>query len=139
MPDPDLEPGDDAAASAPVDSLLEANAAFYAAFEQRDLDAMSDVWAHGDDVVCTHPGWTTLRGWAAVGASWFALFQGDRPMQFILTEVHGTVAGDAGWVALDENLIAGSQAQTVAAVNVFRRVDGHWRLVVHHGSGIATG
>lgn len=119
--------------------LVAANAAFYAAFEARDLDAMSDVWAHGDHVVCTHPGWASLRGWPAVAASWFALFQGDHPMQFILTNVETVVRGDVGWVTLDENLIAGTQAQTVAAANVFERVGGRWQLCLHHGSGLAAG
>ena len=38
-----------------------ANAAFYEAFEARDMDAMSEVWEHSDRVVCTHPGWQALR------------------------------------------------------------------------------
>ncbi len=118
-------------------ALLAANEAFYAAFEAGDLDAMSDVWLHTDGVACTHPGWSTLRGWPAVAASWFALFQGDPAVQFILTEVHPTVAGDTGWVTLDENLIAADGAQTVAALNLFQRIGSRWRLVVHHGSGIA--
>ena len=37
------------------------------------MDTMSALWAHDDRVVCTHPGWSTLRGWAAIAASWFAL------------------------------------------------------------------
>ena len=121
----------------PDAALLDANAAFYAAFEARDLDAISEVWLHEDHIACTHPGWATLHGWPAVAASWFALFQGDGAMQFILTNVHAHVAGDAGWVTCDENLLAGPQAQTVAATNVFVRRGGAWRLVVHHGSGIA--
>jgi ketosteroid isomerase-like protein len=120
------------------DELVEANAAFYAAFEQRDLDAMSEVWLHQDHITCTHPGWASLHGWPAVAASWFALFQGDHPMQFILTKVTSTVRGDVGWVTVDENLIAGPQAQTVAAVNVFERHGGAWKLVLHVGSGIAA-
>ena len=116
--------------------LIEANAAFYAAFEARDLDAMSEAWLHEDHVACTHPGWATLQGWPAVAASWFALFQGDAAMQFILTNVAARVEGDVGWVTCDENLLAGPQAQTVAATNVFTRRDGRWRLVLHHGSGI---
>ena len=119
-----------------LDDLLAANDAFYQAFEQRDLDAMSEVWLHRDHVVCIHPGWSALRGWAAVSASWFALFQNDAPMQFILTEVHPEVRGDVGWVTLDENLIAGAQAGTVAALNLFERVDGAWRMVAHQGTGI---
>jgi ketosteroid isomerase-like protein len=120
-----------------VASLLDANAAFYVAFEGRDLDAMSELWVHEDHVVCTHPGWATLRGWPAVAASWFALFQGDQSMQFILTNVEAHAEGNVGWVTLDENLIAGSSAQTVAATNVFARRDGAWRIVLHHGSGIS--
>lgn len=121
-----------------VTSLLEANEGFYAAFEARDLDAMSQLWSHEDHVTCTHPGWAMLRGWPAVAASWFALFQGDGAMQFILTNVVGHVHGEVGWVTLDENLIAGPQAQTVAATNVFVRQGDRWQLVVHHGSGLAT-
>lgn len=121
------------------EELVEANAAFYAAFEQRDLDAMSEVWLHEDHVVCTHPGWASLHGWAAVASSWFALFQGDGQMQFILTKIQATVRGDLGWVTVDENLIAGPQAQTVAAVNLFERHGGRWKLVLHVGSGIAAG
>ena len=121
-----------------VDALLEANDAFYRAFEQADLDAMSDLWLHEDHVACTHPGWATLHGWGAVSASWVALFSGGRPMQFILTQVRPTVVGDVAWVALDENLIAGDDAHTVAAVNVFQRVGGRWRMVLHHGSGVAS-
>lgn len=120
-----------------LDDLLAANEAFYAAFEARDLDAMSEIWLHEDHVVCTHPGWPSLRGWAAVGASWFALFQADAPMQFILTNVSSRVNGDVGWVTLDENLIAGPEAQTVAAVNLFERVQSRWRLVAHLGTGVA--
>jgi len=121
---------------ADVDDLLAANAAFYAAFEARDLDAMSEIWSHEDHVACTHPGWATLRGWGAVASSWFALFQGEAAMQFILTAVAAHVEGDVGWVTCDENLLAGSQAQTVAATNAFVRAGGTWRLVLHHGSAV---
>lgn len=113
------------------------NRRFYDAFEARDLDAMSELWEHNDAVVCTHPGWRTLRGWASVAASWFALFGNPDQMQFILTEETVQVSGDIGWVTVDENLIAGDAGTTVAALNLFRRVDGVWRVVAHHGSPVA--
>lgn len=120
-----------------TEELLAANRAFYTAFEGRDLDAMSDVWLHEDEVVCTHPGWSSLRGWPAVAASWFALFQGDQQLQFILTREQAEVHGDVGWVTVDENLITGTLASSVAALNLFRRVEGRWRMVVHQGSAIS--
>lgn len=123
--------------SAEEDEVRAVNRRFYDAFEARDLNAMSDLWEHHDGVVCTHPGWRTLRGWAAVSASWFALFGNPGAMQFILTEEHVTVVGEVAWVTVDENLIAGDGGATVAALNLFRRTDGTWRMVAHHGSAVA--
>ena len=118
-------------------SVRAANRAFYDAFEARDLDAMSDVWEHADRVSCTHPGWRTLHGWGAVSGSWFALFGGPSPLQFILTDEVVCVAGDAAWVTVDENLISADGGGTVAAVNLFLRSPVGWRLVSHHGSAVA--
>ncbi len=110
---------------------------FYAAFEARDLDTMSDVWAHVDEASCTHPGWATLHGWAAISAAWFAIFDQSDPMQVFTTDERVHVAGDTAWVTLDENLLgAGSEPSgtTVAAVKVLRRGPDGWRIVAHHGS-----
>ncbi len=116
-----------------------ANAAFYEAFEARDMDAMSDAWEHSDRVSCVHPGWAVLRGWGPVAASWFALFGGPQRLQFILTDEVVQVAGGTGWVTVDENLLDGEEvAGTIAAINVFvRSDDGRWRLVAHHGAPVA--
>lgn len=130
----------------PGDSVDEAavravNRAFYDAFEERDLDAMSDVWEHTDRVSCTHPGWRTLRGWGAVSGSWFALFGGPSPLQFILTNEFVSVMDDTAWVTVDENLISsdlgGDGGGTVAALNLFVRTGDRWRCVAHHGSPVA--
>jgi ketosteroid isomerase-like protein len=116
-----------------------AHRAFYDAFEARDLDAMSSLWEHSDRVVCTHPGWRTLRGWGAVSGSWFALFDGPDALQFILTDEVVALDGDTAWVTVDENLI--TMGTTVAALNLFRRHRGpegdRWLLVAHHGSPVA--
>lgn len=133
-PDPDV-PAIDSEDEAAVRAT---NQAFYEAFESRDLDAMSDCWEHSDRVVCTHPGWRTLRGWGAVSGSWFALFGGPSPLQFILTDEVVAVAGDTAWVSVDENLISAEMGGgTVAALNVLVRAGGRWRLVAHHGSPVA--
>jgi ketosteroid isomerase-like protein len=116
-----------------------ANAAFYSAFEARDLDDMSGLWEHTERVVCTHPGWASLRGWSRVSASFFALFQNSEHLQFILTNEHTEVVGDAGWVSVDENILDVDGATTVAALNLFTRTeDGTWRMVAHHGSPVTA-
>lgn len=119
-----------------VVAVTAANAAFYDAFERRDLDAMSDVWEHSDRVACVHPGWAILTGWGSVSASWYALFDGPQHLQFIVTDERVSVVGDVAWVTCNENLLDGGTTQAVAATNVFARsVDG-WRLVHHHGSPV---
>lgn len=118
------------------DELFAANQAFYDAHERRDLDAMSALWLHADDAVCVHPGWPFLRGWAAIESSWRAIFTGPGRNQFILTNVVTTRVGDAGWVTLEENLVDRGSMAPITATNVFRRVEGAWRLVVHHAGPI---
>ena len=124
-----------------VDGVRAVNAAFYAAFEARDLDAMADIWERTDRATCTHPGWPTLRGWPRVLTSWEAIFRNTPWIQFVLTDETVEVEGDTAWVTVTENILQGESvhASSAAAVNVFvRRADaGGWRMVVHHGSPVA--
>ena len=130
-----------------VEEVHAANRAFYAALEERDLDAMGDVWEHSDRVVVTHPGWPMLRGWAKVAGSWDAIFRNTGYIQFVLTDEEVTVTGDTAWVTLDENILqsgavdsgegdelSGSRA---TSINVFLRDGDTWRMVVHHASPVA--
>ena len=120
------------------DEVLAANAAFYDAFEQRSLEAMGEVWDHGDDVVCVHPGWPVLRGWPVVEESWRRIFDGPGRIQFIVTNEASRATGDVAWVTLDENLVDRTATGTIAATNIFvRRADG-WKLVLHHGSPVGS-
>lgn len=114
---------------------------FSAAFEAQDLDAMSDLWRHDDGVTCTHPGWAALHGWAAVSASWFAIFDQAPPLQVILTDVRVQVAGDVAWVTADENLLgveADEGGTTVSSLKVLGRDDVGWRVVAYHGSVVVA-
>ena len=101
---------------------------------------MSRLWEHTDRVVCTHPGWAVLRGWGQVAASFFALFQNDQHLQFILTNIAAQTEGDVAWVSVDENILAELEpATTVAALNIFvRAADGRWRMVAHHASPVTA-
>jgi ketosteroid isomerase-like protein len=117
-------------------AVLAANQAFYDAHEQRDLAAMRAVWHHGDDAVCTHPGWPILRGWALVEESWRRILEGPGRNQFIVTNDAVVVHGDTAWVTCDENLVQGGATGTVAATNIYVRTAGEWKLTVHHGSPV---
>ena len=128
----DTEPVPDA------DAVLSSNRAFYTAFEERDMDLMSDLWEHSDRASCVHPGWGRLSGWGAISASFFALFQNNQPLQFILTNEVVELDGDVAWVTVDENILSDEVGGTVAAINLFARGPDGWRLVAHHGSSVVA-
>jgi ketosteroid isomerase-like protein len=128
-------------------AVAAANAAYYAAFEALDLDAMAEVWERTDRATVTHPGWPTLHGWAKVAGSWDAIFRNTPYIQFFLTNEQLHVVGDVAWITLEENILQSSVAggavaeqeladAQVAAVNVFARTEGRWRMVLHQGSAV---
>ena len=121
-----------------ADDVLAANQAFYDAHEQRDIEAMRDVWEHSERVVCVHPGWPILRTWRLVEESWRRILEGPGRNQFIVTNDIVAVHGDLAWITLDENLVQGASTGTVAATNVFAHSDDGWKMILHHGSPVMT-
>ncbi|MBV8950591.1 MAG: nuclear transport factor 2 family protein, partial [Actinobacteria bacterium] len=114
------------------EAVAAVNAAYYAAFEARDLDAMAEVWERTDRATVTHPGWPTLHGWPKVAGSWDAIFRNTPYIQFFLTDERVDVMGDTAWVVVEENILqavgAGGAVQQqelsearVAAINVYTR------------------
>jgi len=122
------------------DAVLEANAAFYAAFESLDLKRMEEVWLRAPYIKCVHPGWGLLVGWGPVMESWERIFSGTLGMRFTLTGVQAEVCGDLAWVVLTENIDSrhhdGKVEAHVQATNLFERRDRRWFLVHHQCSPI---
>ena len=129
MPEPTAEPPQAAAEHA----ALAANEAFYAAFNAKDFDAMSRVWARSTPVACTHPNWNTLEGLAAVMESWAAILGNPGQPRVVAGGAVAHVFGEAALVLCRE-LVAG---HPLAATNLFVREHGEWRMVHHHSSPVA--
>ena len=129
-----------------VTEVLAANAAFYAAFEAADLDAMSSLWV-ADAPVCVHPGGPPVLGEGEVRRSWAVLMANTPYIQFILTDVRVSVRDGVGWVSCTENILAaGDQTPPETftggrsvATNVYRRTPSGWRLWIHHASPVLSG
>ncbi len=100
------------------------------------MDAMAAVWEHSPRSCCIHPGWPILRGWPAIAESWRRIFDGPVQNQFIVTNEEVMIDGSMAWVTLDENLMHGPVAGTVAATNIFVRSSDGWLLALHHGSPV---
>jgi ketosteroid isomerase-like protein len=118
--------------------VLDANDAFYRAFEKKDIEAMSVVWSQGTGSLCIHPGRKVLRGWKEIRSSWETIFRNTKYLE-IETEIIATeVRNNIAYVVLMEKLLQVSggrrvQAQSMAT-NIFELLAQKWYLVHHHGS-----
>lgn len=120
--------------------LLEANRAFYRAFEQKNLENLAEICSHGATTTCIHPGRNALRGWENIRNSWAQIFKNTNYLEIeteILTvELHGNL----GYVVLIEKLFQSARGRNLEAksmaTNIFEYMGGKWYLIHHHGSPI---
>jgi len=112
----------------------EAEAAFYTAFEHRDLEAMMSVWADDDHVICIHPLGPTLIGRHAVEHSWKTIFRNTSPMKFRIEAQHHTEDSNVVVHVVHEHIELAEQSHTVLATNVYHLTKTGWCMVLHHAS-----
>jgi len=121
-----------------LSGLRRALAEFYAAFNNRDLERMAQNWADTDDVVMDNPVGGITRGWEEIRTVYDRIF-GGRPrvrVEFYDYTVHE--AGEVGYAIGRERgeLRRGDDVLSLAirTTRVYRRMEGRWRQVHHHGS-----
>ncbi len=125
----------------------QANAAFYSAFENADLDAMRDLWLEDAETLCVHPGAMPVRGTPAISRSWALIMANTPYIQFFLTDVETSVLGDVASVTCTENVLTADETTDdgafngakAVATNVFVRTAEGWRLWIHHASPVLSG
>ncbi len=120
-------------------SPQEAEAAFYEALERGDLDAMMNVWAEDEEIVCVHPGGPRLAGYALVREGWRRIFAGGTRLKvqlLALSTVHSPFA--AVHSIIEQIAVVGQKhlAAPVVATNVYIRGALGWRMIVHHASPV---
>jgi ketosteroid isomerase-like protein len=113
--------------------ILAANAAYYRAFATGDFAAMSRVWAEGD-LSCIHPGWPALIGRPAILESYGEILRNPNQERIEPRNEIVLVAGEEARVLCVE-FVGGS---ALAVTNLFKRVDGAWRMTHHQASPIAA-
>jgi ketosteroid isomerase-like protein len=130
-----------------VEAVAAVNAAFYAAFETADLDAMRDLWLDDPETLCVHPGALPLRGTPAISRSWALIMANTPYIQFFLTDVEVSVLDGVASVTCTENVLTGDErtgpdsfgGARAVATNVFVRTSEGWRLWIHHASPVLSG
>ena len=115
----------------------DAEAAFYEALEAGDLEAMMEVWAEDEEVVCVHPGGPRLSGYDQVREGWAQLFGPGQRFKVHLSNQAVFSSMMLAVHSVHENiLVQGEQRPRlpIAATNVYLRTGNGWRMVLHHGS-----
>ena len=124
-------------------AVLAANASFYTALGLADFALMQRLWLDTPDAVCVHPGWPALHGWEAIRASWRQIFENQGPLRVWPSDVAVRVFGQTAEVTCLENIdmsqVRGTGLLQTRATNVFRLVDGQWKLLEHHALSLPGG
>jgi len=114
-----------------------AEAAFYAAFANCNVQAMDMVWANAE-VVCIHPGSMALLGREAVMRSWINILSQAEPPNLHIELVSRTESDGLAIHVVEEHITpqTGSPEPTsvVLATNIYRLETSGWRLLEHHAS-----
>lgn len=117
---------------------LRALAQFYAAFNGRDLDAMSRNWEQSDEIAMDNPLGGIKRGWNEIRGVYERLFNGPARVyvEFHDYSLHETpemfyvVGRERGQFELGAERIE----LAIRTSRIFRKRSGSWRQVHHHGS-----
>ena len=115
----------------------DAEEAFYDAIARADLDALMNLWAEDEEIICIHPGGQPLSGHHAIRESWQQIFASNprfrvhvrRSVRWkgVLLAVHSVV----------ESLYLGDDSTPhgpVLSTHVFQRGAKGWRLLSRHSS-----
>jgi ketosteroid isomerase-like protein len=115
----------------------DAEEAFYEAIGRGDLEALMNVWADDDEIVCIHPSGQRLTGPTAIRDSWRAIFANNPRLavrvvasvrwKSVMLDVHSVV---------ETLYLAGELTPRgpLLTTNVFQRGANGWRLLSHHAS-----
>ncbi len=111
---------------------------FYDAFNNRNLEKMSENWAKTDEIAMDNPLGGINRGWNEISAVYERLFKGSARVyvEFYDYTIHEAgeifyaVGRERGEFRIAETTIK----LAIRTSRIYRLIDGAWRQVHHHGS-----
>jgi len=115
----------------------DAEAAFYEALERSDLEAMMEVWAEDEEIVCVHPGGARLAGYEQIRESWAQILNSGQQLKVHLSDQVGLSGMMLAIHSLYENILVQGESRPrapVAVTNIYIRTGNGWRMILHHGS-----
>ena len=116
-----------------ADEALFANDTFYLAFAEKDVAAMSRLWAKRHPTICIHPGWPAILSRDKIVESWERILTNPEQPGIDFYNPVAHVAGDVVLVTCYEELAGG----VCIATNGFVVEDG-LRLFHHQATPCAN-
>lgn len=122
-----------AESNAPFGALSE----FYRAFNNRNLDLMRRNW-HPEECVLNNPLGGIRRGWAEIEPLYSRLFSGSGRVKVVFFDYTIQLSDDLFCATgRERGTFEKNGEELVLAIRtsrVYRRVDGRWLQIHHHGS-----
>ena len=122
-------------------SAEEAEDAFYEAIGRGDLDAIMEVWADDEEIVCIHPTGQRLSGASAIRESWQTIFSSNTSLTVHVKRAICWQSAILAVHSVTEVLFLGDEPTPhgpMLSTNVFQRGAKGWRLLSHHTSAGAN-
>mmetsp|Transcript_8421 Transcript_8421/g.11068 ORF Transcript_8421/g.11068 Transcript_8421/m.11068 type:complete len:202 (+) Transcript_8421:113-718(+) len=124
---------DDAKISAEF-GIRRVQSTFYDAFSNQDLTAMAEIWSTSQDVRCVHPGMPSLMGNELIMQSWEQIFSPGQAFTIQPSLSKIDICGQTALCSCVEETPGGGKLE---CLNVYRREDGAWKMILHMASPIA--
>ena len=117
---------------------MRALSGFYRALNSRDIELMARNWAQSDEIVMDNPVGGSRRGWEEIRNVYERIFSSSGRYWFEFYDYSYHQAEDIFYVVGRERgeYLVGKTVLKMAirTSRIFRRIDGNWRQVHHHGS-----
>lgn len=123
---------------APANSPLAALIQFYDGFNSRDTKKISQNWTQTDEIAMDNPLGGIRRGWEEIKSVYERIFSGPAQVnvEFYDYTLHETpemfyaVGRERGEFRIGDTTIS----LAIRTSRIFRRIEGEWKQVHHHGS-----
>lgn len=117
---------------------FEALVQFYHAFNHRDTKEMADNWAQTEEIAMDNPLGGIKRGWLEIKPVYERIFSGPARVYVEYYDYTLHVTPDMFYAVGRERgyfRFAGNEVKlAIRTSRVFRKIEGRWRQVHHHGS-----
>lgn len=111
---------------------------FYHAFNTRNMTVMAENWAKSDEIAMDNPLGGIKRGWGEIRQVYERLFNGPATVYVEYYDYTIHEAGEMFYAVGRERgffRLGGDEIKlAIRTSRVFRKLNGRWRQVHHHGS-----